>query len=979
MTVSAVLKLHLSPGLERQFWHTLFSGHPGQYRAWTAAGPLLGENHLLHSSGNRRRSYSAASVQPFTANPLASRTPRPSTSITSFFVRLLPPDTQFNNDEYPSSQGDTVMAWKPQGTEVIDLTSSPSPSPSPPPAYPPAHRPIRIDLRSESRSSELPTRPPVNNFTQRVGLPSLPPFPTTTREHVSKPPTTVDKTVLDPQESDDVINVDDEDDKEVKEAIALSLAETQSRPNDGNTRTQGQDDVISVNDENDEELERAIAMSLSDHASVVGGGAVATHQRSNDRTVNEEDDHELKEAIAMSLTMSQKERDPGNDGAVDKNLSQKESKCKTGGNAREPRHHNNNIVTEDARVTQLDLPSEPNDGVQKNQDTVEGDSVQMEVATQPLSGFASLDRKAMEAQRLERKRKREAVTTEVNGGPFPTIISVVMPAKSIEQDSKRIKTSEPVTRSMSRTISPPPAKSRTAPPCRIDFGPTAAAMKPSSGVIPRFYEPKSNYYPLPTLLRTHTPFDNHPEDPSQLPTTNLSSLLNCPVSNSTANLSSALLSSFTIDFDFLLPHFKTKSTNFVFILHATSGAHRTALESDFSGIPNVRLVFPQAQGGMKGFGTMHSKLMILFYGPETVSSGLTVNETKWQHGRCRIIIPTGNLVAYDWGQNGSLATNAPTEAKDNAKANIENLVWVADLPLLAPASAEPVETAFQTDLHAYLATQGVPTNVDKKLRTFDFTATQDVGFVGSTAGFHFPASNPTALQSLSSQVKRMDLLPPPNSPPPQVDYLTSSLGNLNPPWVQNFYSTLTGRPSIAASNINLVPNFRIHFPSSTTVSTSLPGPQAAGTICFAEKWWNAPNFPRNLLVDGTTRSCEGRGLAHGKMIAVRFGQRKQTKSGKTLLGYYYVGSANCSGSAWGQESNDRKSGGKKVTVRNWEVGVLMPVYAPEGVGAEGDGEVTVEDPANAGVPLTMVVPGKGILESGKVPWSGGGGGFSGRD
>lgn len=46
---------------------------------------------------------------------------------------------------------------------------------------------------------------------------------------------------------------------------------------------------------------------------------------------------------------------------------------------------------------------------------------------------------------------------------------------------------------------------------------------------------------------------------------------------------------------------------------------------------NIRFCFPP----MNGPGSMHSKLQILKY-----------------HSHLRIVVPTGNLVPYDWGETG---------------------------------------------------------------------------------------------------------------------------------------------------------------------------------------------------------------------------------------------------------------------------------------------------------------------------------------
>ena len=64
-------------------------------------------------------------------------------------------------------------------------------------------------------------------------------------------------------------------------------------------------------------------------------------------------------------------------------------------------------------------------------------------------------------------------------------------------------------------------------------------------------------------------------------------------------------------------------------MHAKYPSQREQIEADFNGIPNIRLYFPKMEGIVN---CMHSKLMVLFY-----------------EERCRIVVPTANLVGFDWG------------------------------------------------------------------------------------------------------------------------------------------------------------------------------------------------------------------------------------------------------------------------------------------------------------------------------------------
>lgn len=631
-------------------------------------------------------------------------------------------------------------------------------------------------------------------------------------------------------------------------------------------------------------------------------------------------------------------------------------------------------------------------------------------------GLLGLDRATMEAARLLRlKRKREAEATA---------------ATSDSKGYYTVPTANGSTRtiSLAREISPPPKRSKgtnevvkdglkpitTLEREAADYQILARSMANASSSTERVNivpPPTPCYYPMPALLRTHSPLEANTSNTAPLlPTTTFSTLVANPTAGLATNLTSALLSSFTTDFDFILPLLNARSTIFVFILHATSTAHERELQSSFSEIDTVRLVFPKAIGGYGGSGTMHSKFGALFYGPEP--SGV------WKHGRCRLIVPTGNLVSYDWGQNGSISAHAPPQARENAKKNIENLVWVVDLPMLAPSVPPPGETYFQKGLMAYIkAHDTMPKAVIQKFGKLDFSATKGIGWVCSQAGFHYPQDPDTkgwgaragvgmGLYDLSKTVRDLGLAAKEDEEV-QVEFLTSSLGSLTAPWLAILYDAVSGRlvssekrpatadvkekkraavttpvmPAMKASNItaSAAHNLRIYYPSRETVKNSLPGPDDAGTICFSDQWWERPTFPCNNIRDAVSTSLDGKGLMHAKVIAVRFAKAREAtgdhqETGKVVLGWCYVGSANCSESAWGKVT----VAPSKLTVRNWESGVVFPVYAVDDAAGAGKAkgsairpgeEVTLKEWVRA-LPLPMRLPGESMVETGKRPWSG---------
>ena len=81
----------------------------------------------------------------------------------------------------------------------------------------------------------------------------------------------------------------------------------------------------------------------------------------------------------------------------------------------------------------------------------------------------------------------------------------------------------------------------------------------------------------------------------------------------------------------------------------------------------------------------------------------------------------------------------------------------------------------------------------------------------------------------------------------------------------------------------------------------------------------------------------------------------------TSKSWAYIGSANCSESAWGKLTKDRAAKEPKLNCRNWECGVVVPVR--RSVPNNGEGDLKKFDGI---VPVPMQVPGD--LYGDKKPW-----------
>lgn len=413
--------------------------------------------------------------------------------------------------------------------------------------------------------------------------------------------------------------------------------------------------------------------------------------------------------------------------------------------------------------------------------------------TEP-SGLLGMDRKAMEAERLarlSRKRNAEAPSRSENVG---------------------------------QSISPPPLKRQ-----RLE---DPKSRKPS--------DPLSSNFRSPQVYLTSTPSRYNGDF---LQAVSMHDILKPPSGNH--SLTSVLASSFIIDFNWLLPHFNTKSTNFLFVLHASTPQHRQLLEQDFAGIPNVKLLTPPCSGG-----NMHSKLMLLFF-----------KDSKNDHEILRLVVPSANLIAADWGVSNIM----------------ENICFVADLEKTQTGTQSH---PFKQRLMQQLRAMEVPENVTTKLEAYDFESLQDTRFVFSMTSSEAlegsvqstltnKPSNPTrvGLVALYDEINSLALSLSKDEEI-QLDFVTSSLGNLTPQFVQQLYDAAAGRldpDEIARSSKSarnklktttndpntsqLEKNIRIYFPSDSTVQNSKGGAHNAGTICFQRKWWDQNDLIRNCLHD----------------------------------------------------------------------------------------------------------------------------------
>ncbi|KXT14016.1 hypothetical protein AC579_10037 [Pseudocercospora musae] len=389
------------------------------------------------------------------------------------------------------------------------------------------------------------------------------------------------------------------------------------------------------------------------------------------------------------------------------------------------------------------------------------------------------------------------------------------------------------------------------------------------------------------------------------------------------SLRTAVLSAFQWDVDWLLRKLNTPlrggSTKCIFVMQAKHESDRDKWREDASHMSHfLRLCFPDMSGLVN---CMHSKLMLLFH----------------PH-KLRIAIPTANLLNFDWGETGQM----------------ENSVFLIDLPRLSHMTKTTLEhlPPFGRELMYFIQKQGLDQDLRDGVLKFDFSPTTDMAFVHTVGGMNFEHDAArTGLLGLGNAIRELGLS---TGSDLEIDFAASSIGMLNEAQVNDLHTAARGIDLIAhAKNARSkagadffkkkqmsspaeIPSaarrsVRIYFPTAETVRASTAG--AAGTICLQRRYFEGKSFPRDIFRDYT--STRKGLLSHNKILCAR---------SRNNVAWVYVGSANMSKSAWGELGAKREE--NKITCRNWECGVILPVarnVTKEKVKDENGDEETDDD------------------------------------
>ena len=320
------------------------------------------------------------------------------------------------------------------------------------------------------------------------------------------------------------------------------------------------------------------------------------------------------------------------------------------------------------------------------------------------------------------------------------------------------------------------------------------------------------------------------------------------------DLTLAVLSSFQWDVEWLLGKIDTATTKLIMIMQAKDEATKQQYALETANMANLRLCFPSMEGQVN---CMHSKLMLLAH-----------------HDYLRIVVPTANLVAYDWGESGVM----------------ENTLFLIDLPRHPKGCRTSPDdlTFFGEELIHFCQAMGLQTDVVNSIYGFDFSGTKDIAFVHTIGGTHTGESEPwrrTGYCGLGRAVQHLGLG---TTQPLRIDFIASSVGAVNIDFLIMLYLAAQGNDGLREYNWrstlatkaarkrdhswrdelieNIENHFRLYFPSRDTVMLSRGGVGCGGPICLQSKWYNSSTILQRILRD--CKSTREGLLMHNKVRVI---------------------------------------------------------------------------------------------------------------
>ncbi|KAI0030960.1 tyrosyl-DNA phosphodiesterase-domain-containing protein [Vararia minispora EC-137] len=387
----------------------------------------------------------------------------------------------------------------------------------------------------------------------------------------------------------------------------------------------------------------------------------------------------------------------------------------------------------------------------------------------------------------------------------------------------------------------------------------------------------------------------------------------------------AILSSYAIQLSWIYEFFNPGTPVILVAQPATQESSGPTVKQV---LPSWIRVTPVFRGG--GYGVMHIKI---FY----------------KTGRLRIVIPTANLVPYDWRdiENSAFVQDLPRRASpiphdpsaDNFASTLENVLRVLN-----------VEAGLRSHIHN--DHPGIPLSSVKPGSLWchwDFSRVT-VRLIASLNGKYegWPKVINVGHTALMKAVRDLAGITDRKGRKGSVDMSKgSSIGTYSSKWLNEFYGSCMGenpevwldQPKSRRDKLSF-PDIKILFPTLRYVQESASGEQGGGTMFCRKNQWYGPRSPCELFHQ--SRSRRGKILMHSKMIITMFSDGAKTSASdsidddvilldqngndpRSVIGWAYIGSHNFTPSAWGNLSGSAFS--PVINISNYELGIVLPLYS----------------------------------------------------
>lgn len=424
--------------------------------------------------------------------------------------------------------------------------------------------------------------------------------------------------------------------------------------------------------------------------------------------------------------------------------------------------------------------------------------------------FLGLDRRAMEQERLARKRQPGGTPLHAQHSPLESRSTLAQTQDPSHRAEKRIAQSpqeaKPQQTSTLQALSKPSKVLQTTGPTFLD-----GAVKKTWALL----RERADDIKLEEVLQSD-------------------------------DLKLAVLSAFQWDVPWLMKKLKG-STRVIFVMQAKGHATKEQYEKETSAMPNLKLCFPPMDGMVN---CMHSKLMLLSYPTHL-----------------RIVVPTANLTPNDWGEMGvmenmlflidlpRLSGNERASKGSLTPFGRELIVFLEAKGLLQSVidSLYYFDFSKTKDFAFVHSIGGVHIGKDESWRRTGYcalaTAVKELGLETNEAlsiDYVTSSLGTASIMFLSSIYLAA-----------QGDSGLTEYG-----W-RDRRSLAAAIPQREMVQKNIRANFHILFPTHDTVATSSGGPRCAGTICFQEQYYESPFFEKGILRDCKSRR-EGM-LMHNKV------------------------------------------------------------------------------------------------------------------